>query len=187
MPGPVVQRGDRVTFRTLERSDAEFQQRAATDPRFRYVLGMPESKNAEESEALIENRSERDNVWSFLVCLDGEGADAGHVDEREPTPVGMVHAFGVDSERAYLAYWLLPEFHGEGYGREAAELLVDTVFRTAPVRSVGAGAFEHNDASRGLLESLGFTLEYRKREAEYVDGEYRDFVDYGLLRREWES
>ena len=187
MPGAVVERGDRVTFRTLERSDAEFQQRAATDPRFRYVLGMAEAKNTAESADIIENRSERDTTLSCVVCLDEEDANEGHSGDDETTAIGMVHAFGIDSERAYLAYWLLPEYHGEGYGAEAASLLVDTVFRTTPVHSVSAGAFEHNDASRGLLESLEFTQESRAREAEYVDGEYRDFVDYGLLRREWES
>ena len=62
MPGPVVERSDRVTFRTVERDDAEFQQRAATDPRVRYLLGMAESRSAAESENLIENRSERDNT-----------------------------------------------------------------------------------------------------------------------------
>ena len=187
MPGPVVERGDRVTFRTVERDDAEFQQRAATDPRVRYLLGMAESRSAAESEDLIENRSEHDTTLSYVVCLDEEDASRAHPDEGETTPIGMVHAYGIDGERAYLAYWLLPGFHGEGYGKEAASLLVDTVFWNTPVHSVSAGAFGHNDASRGLLESLGFTLERRKREAEYTDGEYRDFVDYGLLRREWES
>jgi RimJ/RimL family protein N-acetyltransferase len=64
---------------------------------------------------------------------------------------------------------------------------VDRAFYTSSVHGVGAGAFALNDASRAVLESLGFTEEYRHREAEYVDGEHRDFVNYGLLRREWES
>lgn len=98
-----------------------------------------------------------------------------------------MHAYDVDGERAHLAYWLLPEFHGDGYGREAAELLVDRTFRVTSVHGVGAGAFAFNEASRRILESLGFTEEYRHREAEYVNGASRDFVQYGLLRREWAS
>jgi RimJ/RimL family protein N-acetyltransferase len=184
MPGPVVERGDRVTFRTVERSDAAFQQRATTDPRVRHLLGMSEHHTDEEARELIERRSEGDSTLSFVVCLDEPDTPAGHRDE-ETTPMGMVHAHGIDGDRAHLAYWLLPEFHSECYGREAAKLLVDAVFRDTAVHSVSAGAFAHNDASRRLLESLGFTLERRKREAAYVDGEYRDFVDYGLLRREW--
>jgi len=185
MPGPVVERGERVTFRTVEREDAAFQQRAATDPRVRYLLGLAEYENEATAGELIERRSESDSTLSFVVCLDDEDAPAGHPNGSETTPIGMVHAHGVDGERAPLAYWLLPAHHGEGYGSEAATLLVDTVFRTTSVHSVSAGAFAHNDASSGLLESLGFTQERRLREATYADGEYRDFVDYGLLRREW--
>ena len=184
MPGPVAERGERVTFRTVERDDAALQQRATTDPRLRFLLGMDQPRTEDEARDLVENRSERDTTLSFVVCLDDGDAPDGHPDD-DTTPIGMVHAFGTDGERAHLAYWLLPDHHEEGYGREAAALLVDTVFRDHDVHSVGAGAFAHNDASRGLLESLGFTQERRKREAAYADGEYRDFVDYGLLRREW--
>lgn len=31
--------------------------------------------------------------------------------------------------RPELAYWILPEYHGEGYGREAVTLAVDIVFQ----------------------------------------------------------
>jgi RimJ/RimL family protein N-acetyltransferase len=149
---------------------------------------------------------EGDDRLAFVVCLDdAAGTDAGDdrngdaarcrngersvardgPEDGEPTPVGLVHAYGIGTERAHLAYWLVPDYHGEGYGREAAALLVDRAFRATPVHSVGAGAFAFNDASRSILESLGFTEEYRRREAEYVEGAYRDFVQYGLLRREW--
>lgn len=184
MPGPVVERGERVTFRTVERDDAQFWQHAGTDPRVRFLLGMRRAYNAEESRERIENVTESDATLGYVVCVEDDGSP-GHPGEDETTPIGMVHAYNVDGTRAYLAYWLLPEHHGEGYGKAAAELLVDTVFESCSVHSVAAGAFEHNDESRGLLESLGFTLEWCQREASFVDGEYRDAVEYGLLRREW--
>lgn len=208
MPGVVVERGDRVTFRTVEREDAEFRQRATTDPRVRYLLGMTRHRNASEAGGLVEAMDEGDDKLAYVVCLDSEDAPEGHpagdgeageggdddqtddeattsTDDEATMPIGLVHAYETDSERAHLAYWLLPEYHGEGYGKEAASMLVDRVFENHPVHSVSAGAFAHNDASRGLLESLGFTQEYRNRECEYADGAYRDFVEYGLLRREW--
>jgi RimJ/RimL family protein N-acetyltransferase len=77
------------------------------------------------------------------------------------------------------------ECHGEGYGSEAVSLAVDYCFRTYAHPAVGAGAFAFNDASRALLESLGFTEEGRARRDTFVDGEYRDLIRYGLLREEW--
>jgi ribosomal-protein-alanine N-acetyltransferase len=187
MPGPVVTEGERVTFRTVEREDATFRQRAAVDPRIRHPLGFAQHRNEHEAAGLVEAMDEGDDRLAFVVCLDDPDAPRGHPGEDDTTPTGLVHAYDVDGERAHLAYWLLPEFHGDGYGREAAELLVDRTFHVTSVHGVGAGAFAFNEASRRILESLGFTEEYRHREAEYVNGASRDFVQYGLLRREWAS
>jgi ribosomal-protein-alanine N-acetyltransferase len=185
MPGPVVTEGERVTFRVPEREDATFRQLATTDPRIRHLLGIGRHRSETEAEGLVEAMEEGDDRLAYVVCLDDEDAPRGQPDEGDTTPIGLVHVYAVDTERGHLAYWLLPEYHGDGYGREAAELTVDRAFETTSIHSLGAGAFAHNEASRGLLESLGFTLEYRNREAEYTDGAYRDFVEYGLLRREW--
>jgi ribosomal-protein-alanine N-acetyltransferase len=185
MPGPVVVEGERVTFRTVEREDAPFRQQATTHPRVRHALGMGQHRNEAEAEGLVEAMDEGGDRLAFVVCLDEADAPRGHPSETETTRIGLVHAYEIGGERAHLAYWLRPEFHGEGYGTEMAELLVDRTFRVSPVHSVGAGAFACNEPSRRILESLGFTQEYRSREAEYVDGAYRDFVQYGLLREEW--
>lgn len=187
MPGPVAVAGDRVTFRTVERDDAAFRQQASTHPQIRHSLGVAQHRNEAEADGLVETMDEGSDRLAFVVCLDDEDAPRGHPSEDETTRIGLVHAYGIDEDRAHLAYWLLPAFHGEGYGREMAELLVDRTFEVSSVHSVGAGAFAFNEPSRHILESLGFVEEYRSREAEYVDGAYRDFVQYGLLRREWAS
>ncbi|WP_336034473.1 GNAT family N-acetyltransferase [Halobacterium yunchengense] len=199
MPGPVVERGDRLALRTVERDDAAFMQRSTTDPRIRWSLGSVHHDSRAEEREGIEQWLESDGVVAFVACAvdDGETADAasgrtasddappGNPDEGETTPVGSVSARHVDGDRPWLAYWLLPEYHGEGYGKEMVELAVDHVFRSHAVHGVSAGAYDFNEASRGLLESLGFTEEARRREARYIDGEYVDECQYGVLRDEW--
>ncbi|MFC6724822.1 GNAT family N-acetyltransferase, partial [Halobium palmae] len=113
------------------------------------------------------------------------GNDGGDDDAVEP--IGAVTLSRLDGDRPAVGYWILPERQGEGFGGEAATLLLDHAFRTYDVRGVEAGAFDYNDASRALLESLGFVEESRRREAWFVDGAYRDEVVYGLLREEWEG
>jgi RimJ/RimL family protein N-acetyltransferase len=181
MPGPLVERGDRVTLRTVEREDVPFLQRAFADPALRYPLGNPTHVNQEQ----VEERFEDDSHQRFLACIDGADATPGQPDEDETTPIGVLTVVDLDWSRTDLAYWLVPEHQGEGYGAEAVSLVVDNVFRTIDTPSLGATAFDFNDASRGLLESLGFTEEGRERKARYVDGEYRDAVRYGILREEW--
>jgi ribosomal-protein-alanine N-acetyltransferase len=150
-------------------------------------LGQFQHRNRDEQRDHLEAHAEGDDSYAFVVCLDEEAADAGHPEEADTTRIGAVMVHGVDADRAWLSYWLAPEFHGEGYGGDAAALAVDYVFRTTAVHAVSAGAYDFNDESRGLLESLGFTEDVREREGGYADGEYRDLYVYSLLRREWEA
>ena len=182
MPGPRVARGDHVTLRTLERDDIEFLQRVSTNPQLRYTVGAP-LRTRDEAESFYET-SEKDR---FLVCLDEDSADPGHPEADAVRRIGVLTVGDADWRRPELGYWLLPEFHGEGYGHEAVSLLVDYTFRTYDHPAVGARTFADNDASRGLLDSLGFTEEGRIRRDMFVDGAYRDTVLYGLLREAWDD
>ncbi|WP_306054180.1 GNAT family N-acetyltransferase [Natronococcus wangiae] len=179
MPGARVRRGERVTLRTLEDDDLPFLQRAYANPELRYPLGTP-LKNREQLEAWLED----DDADRFLVCLD-DADDPGVPAADETRPIGAVSVEDADWRRPELVYWLVPEVHGEGYGAEAVSLAIDYVFRTYDAPGVGAAAYDFNDASRALLESLGFAEEGRIRKDRFVDGLYRDTIRYGLLREEW--
>jgi ribosomal-protein-alanine N-acetyltransferase len=193
MPGPVVASRDGVAFRVPERDDVGFLQQSHTDPRIRFPLGSYYHGNRAEQREAFEARVEDDSEAAFVVCLQDDGGDDGSegagddTDDSGPTRVGSVALHNVDGDRAWLSYWLLPEYHGEGYGRAMAEFAVDYAFRTHAVHGVSAGAYDCNEASRGLLESLGFTADVCEVDRDYVDGEYRDSYTYSLLRREWEQ
>jgi len=178
MPGPIVTEGERVAFRTVERDDAAFMQRSCTDPRIRYSLGSIHHRSRAQQEEGIEEWIESDGTAAFIACVEDDG---------ETTPIGNFNARHVDGDRVWLSYWLLPEYHGEGYGRDVAETGIDYVFENYAVHGITAGAYEFNDASRGLLEAMGFTQVARRRESRYIDGDYYDEVRYDLLRREWEE
>ena len=185
MPGPIITEGDRVTFRTVERDDAAHLQRSSTDPRVRYSLGSIHHRSLGEQEDGIEHWVEQDGSVVAVVCADGEDPPAGNPDEDETTPIGSFSARNVDGDRAWLAYWLLPEFTGEGYGRDMATTGIDYLFEHYDLHGLSAGAYEFNDASRGLLSEMGFTEVARRRESRYIDGDYYDEVRYDVLRREW--
>lgn len=179
MPGARIAEGERVTLRTVEHEDLAFSQRASANPEIRYPLGA-RLKNREQLEEMNDGNADR-----FLVCLDRDGAGPGQSNEEDVQRIGFVSVEDADWRRPELGYWLVPEVHGEGYGKEAVSLVVDYVFRTYAHPAVGAIAYEGNDASRGLLESLGFSEEGRVRRDRFIDGEYVDTIQYGLLREEW--
>jgi RimJ/RimL family protein N-acetyltransferase len=183
MPGARVCAGDRVTLRTFESEDVAFVQRSRANPAVRYPLGNPVTSRTR----MAEDVDGDDDDHSFLVCLDGEGAGPGRVDGGDVERLGAVHVGDVAYKRPNLGYWLAGEYHGEGYGREAVRLAVDWTFREYPTPAIGAEAYGFNDASRGLLASLGFREEGVRRKFMYVDGEHRDIHCYGLLREDWEE
>lgn len=182
MPGARIASGDRVSLRTVESEDTPFLQRAYANPGIRYPAGTA-LKNRDE----VESWNEGDDKDQFLVTLDGADAGPGQPDDADVRRIGAVDVRDADWKRPELGYWLIPEVHGEGYGTEAVALVLDHVFRTYDTPAVGATAMDFNEASRGLLESLGFTEEGVVRKHRFVDGAYRDLYQYGLLRSEWRN
>ncbi|QCJ46573.1 GNAT family N-acetyltransferase [Haloprofundus sp. MHR1] len=179
MAGARVTSGKRVTLRTVENEDIPFLQRESVTPEIRYSLGNP-VRAREQFEVSTERGTDQ-----FLVCLEAKGTDPDDTDETDVRRIGQVNVEDADYKRPELGYWLVPEVHGKGYGKESVSLVVDYIFREYDTPAIGAKAFDFNDASRGLLESLGFVEEGRQRGFMFVDGEHRDMVLYGLLRDEW--
>lgn len=182
MPGARIKSGERVTLRTVEREDIPFLQRGFTNPAIRYPVGAS-LKNQDQIEEYFEDESGDGD--SFLVCLDEDDVSPGQPNESEVRPIGTVVVTDISWRRPDLVYWLIPEVHGEGYGKEAVSLVVEYVFRVYDTPAVGATVYDFNKASRGLLESLGFTEEGCIRKDRFIDGKYVDTVQYGLLRKEW--
>jgi ribosomal-protein-alanine N-acetyltransferase len=182
MPGARVATGDSVSLRTAEAEDIGFLQRAYADPDLRTPLGWDVRSRA-ELETEFEDKFGHDEV--FVVCLDESDARAGQPSPDAVRRIGCVVTSMPERARAGLGLWLLPDVQGNGYGTEACSLAIDYVFDVHPHPAVRAKVLPDNDASRGLLESLGFTQEGRARRDAFWNGEYRDAVLYGLLREEW--
>jgi RimJ/RimL family protein N-acetyltransferase len=180
MPGARITSGERVTLRTVEREDVPFLQRAGANSELRHPLGNP-LQNREQYDV----SDERTAPDRFLVCLEPAETPELLGEDDDVRRLGVVSVHDAHYKRPELGYWLVPEVHGEGYGKESVSLVVDSVFRQYDTPAVGAGAFDFNDASRRLLESLGFVEEGRRRKLMFVDGEHRDMVQYGLLQAEW--
>lgn len=174
MPGPVFIDGETVSLRTIEEEDLPFLQRGVNDPEVWRAIGRPDPVNAKQEREFFEEVVSEEGSVQLLVCVDGE-------------PVGTA---GLELDNgavrsAELGYWIAPESHGNGYGSEAAELVTDYGFSQRGCHRITARVFEFNDASQGLLESLGFTEEGRQREQVFIDGEYQDIFWYGMLAEEW--
>ncbi len=80
-----------------------------------------------------------------------------------------------------------PTDRGQGYGTEAAGLLLHYAFEELGLRRLTAMTFEYNAGAMRFIERQGFQLEVRMRRAVQRDFRRWDTLGYGLLRREWEQ
>lgn len=182
MPGALAGQRGVLTLRTVEREDVPFLSRAHANPELRYGLGWGVESQG-QLEAAFEDQFGYDEL--FLVCLGEDGPAPGPVSADEVERIGLVFGGVGERSRAGIGYWIATEYQGEGYGKTAVSFLIDHLYRTYPHPAVYARTLPTNEASRGLLESLGFSQEGRLRKEAFWDGEYRDTIVYSLLREEW--
>ncbi|TYT63288.1 GNAT family N-acetyltransferase [Natrialba swarupiae] len=176
MTTPAFLSGDRVTLRPIEEEDLEFLQEWINDPRIWRAIGRRTPVNQAQEQEFFEEVVCGDETIDFLVDVDG-------------TRVGIVGFNSIvwRARRAEIGYWLAPDHHEQGYGTEAAELVVAYGFDQLGFHRIEARVFEFNEPSQRLLESIGFSREGVHRDAWFADGEHQDTYWYGLLAGEWRN
>jgi RimJ/RimL family protein N-acetyltransferase len=176
VPGPVFVSGDTVDLHTIEREDLEFIQRNVNDPRVRRTLRRVEPQTADDAEEYYEEYVLDEESVNTLACVDGE-------------PVGTATLWGIDGDSgtAGLGCWIAPEHGGEGYATAATRLIVEYAFDQRRLHKVFATTMSTNDPAQRVFEKVGLVREGRHREEVFVDGEFVDWLRYGLLAREFRA
>lgn len=104
----------------------------------------------------------------------------------ESEVVGSISLKNISHSMGYaeIGYGIAESHHRRGIATAAVGLLVDKVFSETELRRLIAFVHDQNLASCRVLEKLGFQEEGLLREHYIINGEPKDEVVYGLLRRE---
>ncbi len=84
-----------------------------------------------------------------------------------------------------IGYVLNPDYHGKGYGTEAAEEALRFGFRVIGLHRIEAKFMEGNTASKHVMEKLGMTFEGFRRDAVFVKGKYRTVGTCALIAEDY--
>jgi RimJ/RimL family protein N-acetyltransferase len=84
--------------------------------------------------------------------------------------------------RAEIGFLFAQRHWGKGYAREAMERVIGYAFDELGLERLWARFHESNEASKRLLERLGFAYEGCLRSHVARDGARRDCLIYGRLR-----
>jgi RimJ/RimL family protein N-acetyltransferase len=142
-------------------------------PEMRATGGYEAGLTTAEARAAIEERREREGACCAIVA---EGGVQGWAE---------VHLRDRRAGEAEVSYYVRPGGQGKGYATEAVGLLVGYAVDGLNANSVVGRIRADNEASRRVLEKVGFIHEGTRREGVYTAGSHHDVAIYGLLAAEY--
>lgn len=128
---------------------------------------------------------------SYIECRysAGDFYDWAVVEKESGRMIGTCGftSFDFTNDVGEIGYVLNPDFHGKGYGTEAATRVVAFGFKNLELHRIEAKFMEGNAASLRVMEKLGMTFEGYRRDAMFVKGKYRTIGVSAVLRQEYEE
>ncbi len=171
-------RGPRVRLRGPRPGDADAIFALFSDPAVMRYWSRPPMTVRDEAVALIAEMQEGFDERAKLNWV---------VADKQDAAIGTCTLFRFDARhrRAELGYALRSDLWGRGLASEAASTALDWAFRALRLHRVEADIDPRNDASRRILERLGFASEGVLRERFFVGEVAADSEIFGLLAEDW--
>lgn len=167
--------GESVYLRALEPEDLDFLFEVENNEEFWEVSATSVPFSRYILKQYLEN-SHRD-IYEVkqlrLVICTAAGDTAGFIDIFDFDPKNRRAALGIIIIHA--------KNRNKGYGREALELVCKYCFTHLGLHQVYASVGEDNKTSKILFEKAGFQLTGRKKDWNFVNGEYKAELTYQLI------
>ena len=110
------------------------------------------------------------------------------IDKNSGEHIGIIELYDIDNyeRKCYWGEVLDRKYWRQGYGEEAARLLITYVFEDLGFRRLKSYTHSGNQASMAFQEKLGFVKEAVLRQEYFFGGAFVDGVDYGMLKEDYE-
>lgn len=89
------------------------------------------------------------------------------------------------NKRAEIEFIIHPNYWNNGIATNIAKTIIKYAFKVLKLNRVWASIDSNNIAARMVLQNLEMKLEGVFRENRLVDGEYRDSLNYAILKSEY--
>jgi [ribosomal protein S5]-alanine N-acetyltransferase len=176
---PELQQGP-VLLRPFLASDLPLIRQAATDPYIPAVTSVPSAYSDNDGRAFIERQQDQ--------AIDGHGYPFVITDTTNPR-----HGLGglglwlheIESGRASIGYWLVPDARGKKLAGWALRCVVAFAFDILAIPRLHLFIEPWNIASQRTADFAGFTQEALLRGWERINHVQRDVYAYALFREQW--
>jgi ribosomal-protein-alanine N-acetyltransferase len=173
----------RLIIRDPLATDIEGWHRLFSCPKTMYYLPDIMTYSLDDSRqnldvAIGETQSPNRSKYFFAIEHCETGAFIGTVGYTvtKITPIGKSIGVG---------YFILPEYHGQGYMPEAFTEVVRFAFEEDNVYRISAGCLTENVASERIMQKCGMIKEAEYKSHTWHDELMKDRVEYRLLKDEW--
>lgn len=155
-----------LELRHWKESDAKCLYHFAKNPNIGPIAGWPPHESVEFSLNIIRTIFQRKECYAVTV---------GDI------PIGCVellihpdgnHWWGEGS--AELGYWIAEEYQGKGYATEASNMLIKRAFNDLNIERIYASYKKENEASKRVLEKLGFRYFDEINNVDYLNRPFRE-------------
>jgi RimJ/RimL family protein N-acetyltransferase len=169
--------GKLVNLRVAEKDDIDFQVEFNNDIDCWGEYVPIEQMSKSELMKLFDNLMSAPIDFRVFIIQKKDGAKIGDIHHR------LTHT----CRWMEIAYGLIPNERGKGYGTEAVQLMVDYLFLSKDLARIQAIVDVRNKASQRVLEKAGFQREGAIRKCLFNRGALRDYYLYSILREEWKG
>jgi ribosomal-protein-alanine N-acetyltransferase len=117
-------------------------------------------------------------AYAFQIFLHGNDGKPGAL-------IGGVTLNDVQrgiAQKGTLGYWIGKPYSGQGYMKEAVQLVCNFAFQTLRLHRVEASCLPHNEPSKKLLTGLGFEEEGYAKAYLQIEGKWQDHILWGKTK-----
>jgi len=86
-----------------------------------------------------------------------------------------------------IGYFLLPEFWGNGFATEIANMLLNICFSHLNLHRVSASCNSNNLQSEKIMKKIGMVKEGELRKTRFKNGNWDNELKYSILVEEWKQ
>lgn len=170
--------GKKCYLSPLAETDAEHWTRWYND----FEISMPECNVYDVLSKAKIQEFVNGNVSDMAPCF-----TVVNLETHEPIGLVQIWANQVFRNGSFAVIIGEKEYWGQGYGREAVELVLDFAFNCLNLHNMMLGVYEFNVRALKLYERIGFKEIGRKREHQTIAGKRYDMIMMDLLASEYKS
>jgi ribosomal-protein-alanine N-acetyltransferase len=170
----------RLALRAMSLADAPAMFEYASDPEVTKYVSWPQHSSSSDSERFL-----RTVIESYKTnCPSGWGIVLKESNAFIGT-IGMVCSWKRGNYTLEIGYCMNRRNWGYGLATEAAQAVVECLFRQTSVNRIEAQCHCENIASARVLEKCGMQLEGILRNYLFYKGKFRDLRLYSILRHDF--